>query len=66
MYKCHHNFLECYSVLNSLQFGFRQKCLTKHAFISITESIRQSIDRDSDRMREKKTENINYCPAFGG
>ena len=38
---CKHlcGYLECHNILYSLQFGFRQKCSTNHALISITESI---------------------------
>ena len=46
MYKHLYSYLECHNVLYSLQFGFRQKCSTNHALISITESIRYSIDNN--------------------
>ena len=39
MYKHLCGYLECHNILYSLQFGFRQKCSTNHALISITESI---------------------------
>ena len=38
--------MEEFKILNQLQFGFREKCSTNHALISITESIRQSIDNN--------------------
>lgn len=44
MYKRLHGCLECHNILYSLQFGFKQKCSTNHALISIDESIRSSID----------------------
>ena len=37
-------YLECHNILYSLEFGFRQKCSTNHALISIAESIRCSVD----------------------
>ena len=39
-----YSFLEKYDILNSLQFGFRAKHSTLHAFISLTESVKQTID----------------------
>ena len=44
MYKRLYAYLECHNILHSLQFGFRQKCSTNHALISIAESIRSSVD----------------------
>ena len=44
MYKRLYAYLECHNILYSLQFGFRQKCSTNHAVISIAESIRSSVD----------------------
>ena len=44
MYKRLYAYLECHNILYSLQFGFRQKCSTNHALISIAESIRCSVD----------------------
>jgi len=44
MYKHLYAYLECHNNLYSLQFGFRQKCSTNHALISIAESIRCSVD----------------------
>ena len=46
MYKRLYGYLECHNILYSLEFGFRQKCSTNHAFISITESIRYPIDNN--------------------
>ena len=46
MYKRLYSYLECDSVLYPLQFGFRRKYLTNHALLSITESIRYSIDNN--------------------
>ena len=48
MYHRLYNYLEEFK-LYPLQFGFREKCSTTHALkrlISITESIRQSIDNN--------------------
>ena len=39
-----YNFLEQHNVLYSLQFGFRSKNSTLHAFISLTESIKKTTD----------------------
>ena len=44
MYKGLYGYLECHNILYSLQFG--QKCSTNHALISISESIRYSIDNN--------------------
>ena len=44
MYKRLYAYLECHNILYSLQFGFRQKCSTNHALLSIAESIRSSVD----------------------
>ena len=37
-------FLEKYYILHSLQFGFCAKHSTLHALISLTESVKQTID----------------------
>ena len=44
MHKRLYSFLENYDSLNSLQFGFRAKHSTLHALISLTESVKQTID----------------------
>ena len=46
MYHRLYSYLEELKILHPLQFGFREKCSTTHALISITESIRQSIDNN--------------------
>ena len=46
MYHRLYSYLEELNILYPLQFGFREKCSTTHALISITESIRQSIDNN--------------------
>ena len=46
MFKRLYGYLESHNILYPLQFGFRQKCLTNHALIQITESIRNSIDNN--------------------
>ena len=46
MYHRLYNYLEEFKILYPLQFGFREKCSTTHALISITESIRQSIENN--------------------
>ena len=46
MQHCLCSYLEELKILHPLQFGFREKCLTTHALISITESIRQSRDNN--------------------
>ena len=46
MYHRLYNYLEEFKILYPLQFGFREKCSTTHALVSITESIRQSIDNN--------------------
>ena len=44
MYTKLYNFLENYKILYSLQFGFCAKHSTLHALISLTESIKKTID----------------------
>ena len=39
-----YSFLEKYDILYSLQFRFRAKHSTLHALISLTESVKQTID----------------------
>ena len=46
MYHRLYSYLEELKRLCPLRFGFREKCSTTHALISITESIRQSIDNN--------------------
>ena len=41
-----YNYLKQSKILYPRQFGFREKCSTTYALISITESIRQSIDNN--------------------
>ena len=41
-----YSYLEEFKILYPLQYGFREKCSTTHALISIPESIRQSIDNN--------------------
>lgn len=40
------SYLEELKILYPLKFGFREKCSTTHALISITESFRQSTDNN--------------------
>ena len=47
MYKKLSNFLDINNLIDSLQFGFRQKHLTIHAVTNLTESIRQNVNEDS-------------------
>ena len=44
MYKRLFNFLEVYKILYNLQFGFRADHSVNHALISLTESIKNSLD----------------------
>ena len=46
MYHRLYSYLEELKTLYPLQSGFREKCSTTHALISITESTRQSIDNN--------------------
>ena len=45
MHKRLNDFLKTNDVLHDLQFGFRQKHSTSHALISLTEKIKQTIDK---------------------
>ena len=44
MYKRLYTFLEINEILHLLQFGFRSKHSTLHTLISMTETIRKTID----------------------
>ena len=44
MHKRFYNFLEVNDILHPLQFGFRKKHSTRHTLISMTETIKTSID----------------------
>ena len=44
MYKRLYNFLEVHKILYNLQFGFRASHSVNHALISLTESIKNSLD----------------------
>ena len=44
MHKRLYNFLDTYEILCTLQFGFREKHSTTNALLSLTESIKLSID----------------------
>ena len=46
MYKGVYNFLTENSIIYDLQFGFRQKVSASHAFINLTENIRQALDEE--------------------
>ena len=46
MYQYLYNFLERYELIFSLQFGFRSGHSTNHALVSLTESIRSSLDNN--------------------
>ena len=46
MYHRLYSYLEELKILYPLQFGFREKCSTTHALISITESVRQFTDNN--------------------
>ena len=45
MHKRLYNFLDTFQLLYPLQFGFQEKHSTIHALISLTESIKNSIDK---------------------
>ena len=44
MHKRLYNFLDTYEILYPLQFGFREKHSTTNALLSLTETIKLSID----------------------
>ena len=44
MHKRLYSFLEKHDILHSVQFGFRAKHSTLRALISLTESVKQTID----------------------
>ena len=47
MYKRLSNFLDINNLIYSPRFGFQPKHSTINALINLTESIRQTLDRDS-------------------
>ena len=51
MYARLYQFLEKSELFYSLQFGFRAKHSTNHALISLTETIKESIDNNKLRYR---------------
>ena len=46
MYHRLYSYLDELKILYPLQFGFREKCSTTYALISITKSIRESTDNN--------------------
>ena len=44
MYERLYKFLNSFETLYTLQFGFRESCSTSHALLSLTETIKKSID----------------------
>ena len=44
MYKCLFKFLELHKILYNLQFGFQENHSIDHALVSLTETIRYSLD----------------------
>ena len=42
-----YSFLETYNFIYELQFGFRSKHSTNHAILSITQKIKEAIDKGS-------------------
>ena len=44
MHSLLYKFLESYEILYTFQFGFREKHSTMHALMSLTETIKDSID----------------------
>ena len=60
------SYLEELIILYPFQLGFREKCLPSHALLSITESIRQSIDNNEFGCRifidlKKAFETVNHA-----
>ena len=47
MYNRLYKFLETNNLIYSLQFGFRQKHLTSHALIHLTDKIREQLDKEN-------------------
>ena len=44
MYKRLYSFLEVHNILYSLQFGFQENHLIDHALVSLTESVKNTLD----------------------
>ena len=44
MYERLYKFLDSFVILYTLQFGFRESRSTSHALLSLTETIKKSID----------------------
>ena len=69
MYHRMYSYLEQLKILYPLQFGFREKCSTTHTLISITESIRQSIDNNEFGcgifiVLKKAFDTVNHCLLY--
>ena len=65
MYQRLYNFLERYELLVNLQFGFRSGHSTDHALVSLTESIRSSLDNNRFGcgifiVRQKAFDTVNH------
>ena len=45
MHNCLYKFLETNNLINSLQFGFRQKHSTSHTLIHLTDKIIERLDK---------------------
>ena len=46
MYERLHKFLDSFEILLALQFGFRESHSTCHALLSLTETIKKSINNE--------------------
>ena len=47
MYNRLYKFLETNNLIYSLQFGFRQRHSTSHAFIHLTDKIKEQLDKEN-------------------
>ena len=60
-----YSFLEINSIIYDLQFGFRQKYSTSHAFIHLTDKIREQLDNGNFACRifvdlQKAFDTVDY------
>ena len=47
MYERLYKFLDSFEILYTLQFSFRESRSTSHALLSLTETIKKSIDNEN-------------------
>ena len=65
MFNILYSFLETNKCIYDLQFGFRQKHSTNHALLSMTQEIKETIDKENVAVRvfvdfQKAFDTVNH------